>query len=83
MKLCGVEIIFVQCCTVGLYIVGYGCRIGIERHVEAVYKVDKLFVGKAVKEFALSLLNGIPPHVGDFLIGCGGYKSLYGHIEYA
>ena len=55
MKLGGIVIILMQSSTERKYIIRYGSRTIVDRHIKAVYEIDKFLFREAPEEVAVSL----------------------------
>ena len=66
MELGGIKVIFMQCRAERMDIIGFSSSEVTNRHIETVYKVDKLFFGESFEQFAVCLTNRIPAHMRHF-----------------
>ena len=70
-----------QCRAERMDIIGFSSSEVTNRHIETVYKVDKLFFGESFEQFAVCLTNRIPAHMRHFIFMLLRNKTLHVYIK--
>ena len=83
MKLCGIEIVFVQGGAVGINVAGLcGCKLA-HRHIEAVDEINKFAFMQAFEQRRLKVGDVVPSHGRHLVLMTLWAEPLYVGVENA
>ncbi len=83
MKLRGVEVILLQCCTIGKDVVGLRYGILAFLTVERVHEIYERLFAQSLKQLVVTLQRKLlPSHTRYLVLMAHGLKALYLYREY-